>query len=453
MLNATPARALSALVPLALLTAACGSWTRAGTQDEPEPSQALTSVLDETAVFRRIGRLAAGDPVPFVGAVAQVPGPADSTITLLALSLENRAFGFERQGTQGFIARYRVDIALRQEGRAPITIGRDQTVRVTTFQETMRNDESVLFQEPITLAAGHYQLSVSVRDRRSDKVSRAEMALDVAAFTPGTTTAPIFVYDLTARGEPTDPFRGLLNPRAAIGYGGDTLTVLVEGYRMQPGQLVPLRIVDSRDSVIFQQQIRFDGSHAVESQLLRFHPDSAPLGELRFVLGDEPRQVRSALVSLSANWIVSNYDEMLALLRYFGHEEALAGLRGAAPADRPRLWQDFYRNSDPNPATPENEALDAYFARLATADQRFSDEGQPGWRTERGEVYIVLGEPDEVLDASAANQGRVIRWTYNQYRIVLFFMDETGFGRYRLTAQSRGDFDRTRARVWREGLH
>jgi len=449
MLMPPSARLLGVLASLAILTTACGSWTRAGTQDEPAPSQSLTSVLDEAAVFRRIGRMAGGAPVPFIGAVALLPGPADSVLAVLALSLENRALGFERQGTQGFIARYRVDIALRAEGRPPITIGRDELVRVTTFQETMRNDESVLFQEPITLAPGRYQLSVTVRDRRSDQQSRAEQPLVVEAFAPGSTTAPIFLYELTARGEPGDPFRGFLNPRGAIGYGGDTLTVLVEGYRMSAGKEVPLRIVDARDSVIFEQQIRFTGERGVESQLLRFRPDSAPLGVLRFVLGDEPRQVSSALVSLSSSWIVSNYDEMVALLRHFGHEDALSALRGAPARDRPRLWRDFYHNTDPNPATPENEALDAYFGRLAIADQRFNDEGQPGWRTERGEVYVVLGEPDEVLDASAANQGRVIRWTYNDYRVVLFFMDETGFGRYRLTAQSRGDFERVRARVWR----
>jgi GWxTD domain-containing protein len=453
MLTSPATRLLGALVPLALLTTACGSWTRAGTQGEPAPTQGLTSVLDETAVFKRIGRLAAGAPVPFIGTVALLPGPGDSVLAILGLSLENRALGFERQGTQGFIARYRVDIAIRAEGHPPIAIGRDELVRVTTFQETMRNDESVLFQEPIKLAPGRYQLSVTVRDRRSDQQSRAEQPLDVVSFTAGSTTAPIFLYELTARGEPGDPFRGFLNPRGAIGYGGDTLTVLVEGYRMPAGREVPLRIVDSRDSVIFEQQIRFAGEHGVESQLLRFRPDSAPLGVLRFVLGDEPRQVSSALVSLSSNWIVSNYEEMIALLRHFGHEDALAGLRGASPADRPRLWREFYFTTDPNPATPENEALDAYFARLAIADQRFNDEGQPGWRTERGEVYAVLGEPDEVLDASAANQGRVIRWTYTEYRVVLFFMDETGFGRYRLTAQSRGDFERVRARVWRGTAH
>ena len=455
MQNATTRGAARTLALLALLGApACASWTRAGTQEEVEPSQALTAVLDETAVFQRIGRLAVGGPVPFVGSLAVLPGPGDSSLAVLALSLENRALGFERQGTQGFIARYRVDISFRRDSLPPITIGRDETVRVTTFQETMRNDESVLFQEPVALAPGRYRVSVTVRDQRGDKQSRAERDFLVPQFGPGATTAPILVYQTTGRGGPDDPFRGLLNPRGAAGYGADTLTVLVEGYQMAPGQRLPLRIVDARDSVLLSNELVFDGGSAIESRVLHFKPDSAPLGELRFVLGpDEDRQVTSALVSLSGNWIVSNYEEMVQLLRYFGHEEQLSRLRRATPSERPQLWQAFYRDSDPNPATPENEALDAYFARLASADQKFADEGQPGWRTERGEVFIVLGEPDEILDASAPNQGRVVRWTYNTYRIVLYFTDETGFGRFRLTAQSRGDFERIRARVQREALH
>jgi GWxTD domain-containing protein len=386
--------------------------------------------------------------------MAFLPGPGDSSLAVLALSLENRALGFERQGTQGFVARYRVDISFRRDSEPPMTIGRDEMVRVTTFQETMRNDESVLFQEPMTLAPGHYHVTVTVRDQRGDKQSRAERDYVVPHFQAGATTAPILVYQATGRGGPADPFRGLLNPRGAVGYGADTLTVLVEGYQMAPGQRLPLRIVDMRDSVLFSEELVFTGGTAIESKVLNFKPDSAPLGELHFVLGpDEDRKVTAALVSLSGNWIVSNYEEMLLLLRYFGHEEQLSQLRGATPAQRPKLWQAFYRDSDPNPATPENEALDAYFARLAVADQKFADEGEPGWRTDRGEVFIVLGEPDEVLDASAANQGRVVRWTYNTWRIVLYFTDETGFGRFRLTAQSRGDFERTRSRVQREALH
>jgi GWxTD domain-containing protein len=444
-------------LPLLFLPAllACGSWSRVGTESAPTPAEHFTSVLDETAVFRRIGRLAAGGQVPFIGNVALLPGPGDSTLALLALSLENRALGFERAGAQGFAAHYRVDLTFQRDGAAPITVGREETVRVTTFQETLRNDESVLFQEPVKLPPGRYHLTVVVRDRRGDRQSRAEQDLVASVFAPGTTTAPILVYEVTGRGAPADPFRGLLNPRGAAGYGADTLTTLVEGYRMAPGQRVPIRVIDAQDSVLLTQDLEFTGTTPVESRVLRFVPDKAPLGDLRFIVGADSATARTttALVSLSANWIVSNYEEMLALLRYFGNEEQLAKLRRAAPADRPALWQAFYKDSDPNPATPENEALDAYFLRLATADQRFPDEGQPGWRTERGEVYIVLGDPDEVIDASATNQGRIVRWTYTSYRVVLYFIDETGFGRFRLTPQSRADFERVRARIARAEHH
>jgi GWxTD domain-containing protein len=437
-----------------LVLSGCGSWTRVGTETQPTPSQTLTSVLDENAVFRRIGRLAVGGQVPFIGNVALLPAGGDSVLALLALSLQNRSLGFERQGTQGFTARYRVDIIFQREGAAPVTVGREETVRVTTFQETLRNDESVLFQEPVTLAPGSYHLSVTVKDRRGDRSSHAEQDLTVATIPPGHTSAPILVYEVTGRGAPTDPFRGLINPRGAAGYGSDTLTVLVEGYRMAPGQQVPLSVVDMRDTVLLSQPLTFDGTSQVETRLLRFAPRNAPLGELHFVLGsDSTRQITTALISLSSNWIVSNYDEMIQLLRYFGNEEQLARLRRATPDERPTLWQSFYKDSDPNPATPENEALDAYFARLALADQKFPDEGQPGWRTERGEVFIVLGDPDEVIDASASNQGRVVRWTFNAYRIALYFVDETGFGRFRLTPQSRSDFERVRARLVRSGNH
>jgi len=443
-----------ALLPALVGLAACGSWTRVGTETAPRPAQTVTSMLDETGMFRQIGRLAATGAIPFVGNVALLPGSGDSVLAVLALSLQNRALGFERQGDQGFIARYHVDIAFTRDSFPPVTIARDQTVRVTTFQETLRNDESVLFQEPVLLAPGRYHVVVSTRDRRGGDVSRAESDLPVATCHAGQTTAPVLVYDVTGRGDPADPFRGILNPRGAAAYATDTLTVLVEGYRMAPGTRLPIAVVDAADSVLLQQDLEFTGATPIESRLLRFVPISAPLGELKFALGPNGSAGETkALVSLSSSWIVSNYDEMLSLLRYFGHEDWLAQLRRATPAERPALWQRFFKDSDPNPATPENEALDAYFARLATADQKFTDEGEPGWRTDRGEVYISLGDPDEVIDASAVNQGRIVRWTYNADRLVLFFVDETGFGRFRLTPQSRVDFERVRSRHARAENH
>ena len=49
--------------------------------------------------------------------------------------------------------------------------------------------------------------------------------------------------------------------------------------------------------------------------------------------------------------------------------------------------------TDPIPQTPENEALDQYFTRVAIANERFKDEGGAGWRTDRGEVYTRWASP------------------------------------------------------------
>jgi GWxTD domain-containing protein len=141
---------------------------------------------------------------------------------------------------------------------------------------------------------------------------------------------------------------------------------------------------------------------------------------------------------------------MVGLLRYFPASDYLDSLRNSTPENRSERWRAFYHGTDPNPATPTNEMLDQYFARVALANQRFTNEGVAGWRTDRGEVLIRIGEPDEVFDASPQSEGRIIRWGYTQYQLTLFFSDDTGFGRFKLTQASRADFERIAARLSRE---
>jgi len=104
---------LSAVVSAATL--GCGSWSRVGDRDAPSPTESLTRVLNTTQFYQRLGRLAAGDPLPFVGTVAFAAGPADSVIGVLGLSLENRALAFQREGNV-FVARYRVSLSFKRAG-------------------------------------------------------------------------------------------------------------------------------------------------------------------------------------------------------------------------------------------------------------------------------------------------------------------------------------------------
>jgi GWxTD domain-containing protein len=333
-----------------------------------------------------------------------------------------------------------------------VELTRDEIVRVPTFQETLRADESVLFQQIVRLTPGAYNVSVTVRDASSTAESRAQGRYTAPIFEPGSTSAPILAYQATGRGSRTDPLSVVLNPRGAVGYGADTLLAYIEGYDFPGPATVPFEVLDEQQEVVYTDSLRFRGGRPVESQVIRVAPDSISLGELKLVVGQGTGQrTVSALVSFSQAWVITNFDEMLDLLRYFGQDTRVNAMRKAPPSERSRLWREFYAQTDPNKITPENEALNQYFGRISAANARFTDEGAPGWRTDRGEVFITLGPPDESIETSPGTAGRVVRWTYLNYRLALFFQDETGFGRLRLTPGSRAEFERTLNRVRRQG--
>jgi GWxTD domain-containing protein len=428
----------------------CGSWKRVGSQDGPAPADQLTQFMNVSSYYQRLGRLAAAEPLPFVGTVAFAAGPADSVITALGLSLENRALAFQREGNL-FVARYRVTISFQREGARSVDLARDEIVRVPTFQETLRAEESILFQQIFRLTPGKYKVQVTVRDAGSTAESRAQGEYTAPVFESGTTSAPILAYQATGRGALTDPLSVVLNSRGSVGYGADTLLAYIEGYDFSEPTTVPFRVEDEQQTVIYTDSLRFRGGRPVESQVIRLAPDSISLGELRLAVGTGAAQrSASALVSFSQAWVITNFEEMLDLLRYFGEDARVSAMRKAPVSERSRLWREFYAETDPNKATPENEALNEYFGRVSAANSRFTDEGTTGWRTDRGEVFIALGPPDESIETSPGTAGRVVRWTYLNHRLSLFFQDETGFGRLRLTPGSRAEFERTMNRVRRQ---
>jgi GWxTD domain-containing protein len=443
-------RGYVAAVLLGAASLHCGSWRRVGTQDAPAPADQLSQLVNVSSFYQRLGRLAAAEPLPFVGTVAFAAGSADSVITILGLSLENRALSFQREGNL-FVARYRVSLSFQREGTRSVELTRDEIVRVPTFQETLRADESVLFQQVLRLTPGDYNVTVTVRDATSTAESRAQGRYTAPVFQPGTTSAPILAYQATGRGGRADPLSVVLNPRGAVGYGADTLLAYIEGYDFPGPTTVPFEVLDEQQDIIYNDSLRFRGGRPVESQVIRLAPDSISLGELKLVVGSGPARRRvSALVSFSQAWVITNFDEMLDLLRYFGQDPRVSAMRKAPPSERSGLWRQFYADTDPNKLTPENEALNQYFARISAANAQFRDEGVPGWRTDRGEVFITLGPPDEHIETTPGTAGRVVRWSYLSHRLTLFFQDETGFGRLRLTPGSRAEFERTLNRVRRQ---
>ncbi|HEX3967748.1 MAG TPA: GWxTD domain-containing protein [Edaphobacter sp.] len=63
--------------------------------------------------------------------------------------------------------------------------------------------------------------------------------------------------------------------------------------------------------------------------------------------------------------------------------------------ERDQFIENFWLRRNPNPDSPENEYREEHYARIAYANEHFA-AGKPGWRTDRGHIYIAFGKPDNI---------------------------------------------------------
>ena len=131
-------------------------------------------------------------------------------------------------------------------------------------------------------------------------------------------------------------------------------------------------------------------------------------------------------------------------------EEKKAFFKLKTDEEREQFIEAFWRRRDPDPDTEENEYREEYYERIAYANERFAS-GIPGWKTDRGRIYITFGKADSV--ESHPSGGQYDRPSYEGggststypfeiwfYRYIegvgsgieIEFVDPTGTGEYRI---------------------
>jgi len=132
-------------------------------------------------------------------------------------------------------------------------------------------------------------------------------------------------------------------------------------------------------------------------------------------------------------------------------EERRAFVQMATDEERENFIESFWMRRDPTPDSMENEYKEEHYRRIAYANDRYAS-GIPGWKTDRGRIYIAYGPADEIESHPSGGQyqrpydeGGGFTSTYPfeiwRYRwiegigsdILLEFVDPTMTGEYRLT--------------------
>jgi len=164
-------------------------------------------------------------------------------------------------------------------------------------------------------------------------------------------------------------------------------------------------------------------------------------------------QVKEPLSEAARQWV----EEVVPYIITPREKDVFLGL--PTEADRGQFIETFWKKRDPNPRTPENEYKLEYYRRIALANKFFGVGGIPGWRTDRGRFYILLGPPKEIerdlspsTSALTMSQGPKETWQYWDlpnpglpYNLEIAFVDKFGTGNYVLQQTMRTDQGRDRA--------
>jgi GWxTD domain-containing protein len=103
-----------------------------------------------------------------------------------------------------------------------------------------------------------------------------------------------------------------------------------------------------------------------------------------------------------------------------------------------RFLREFWRRRDPTPGTAANEAMVDFYRQVAYANSAFHQArvaAMPGWRTDRGRIYLRHGRPDEMLQRPVASPRPFEVWRYTRDRGYWYvFVDWNNMGDYHLIA-------------------
>jgi GWxTD domain-containing protein len=132
-------------------------------------------------------------------------------------------------------------------------------------------------------------------------------------------------------------------------------------------------------------------------------------------------------------------------------EERTAFLQLETNEEREQFIEQFWLRRSSNPDMPDNDFKEEHYRRIAYTNEHFAS-GIPGWKTDRGRIYIIWGAPDEIeshptggtYDRPTEEGGGSTttypweRWRYRylegiQENVELEFVDPSGSGEYKLT--------------------
>lgn len=205
-------------------------------------------------------------------------------------------------------------------------------------------------------------------------------------------------------------------------------------------------ITDSKNNAVVLQSNKYSLNPGVNKIIEKLSTENILIGDFKLELKDNASGKILETKNISNRWtdfpmVIKDIDIAIAQLQYIATSEEMDVLRNAKTnPDKEKKFIEFWKKKDPSPATPRNEMMIEYYNRIKIANERYSHYHE-GWRSDMGMVYIIYGNPANIDRHPFENQTKPYEvWDYYDINRQFVFVDDSGFGDYRLITPIYDDF-------------
>jgi GWxTD domain-containing protein len=322
------------------------------------------------------------------------------------------------------------------------------TEQVTTarFEETVSPSATSLTQRVFDVQPGEYAVIATVRDNESMKSRRVVRYITIPDYSnPAFSLSDVMIVSrLQQTGE-----RRAITPLVSTNVGNlpEGFHAFFEAYtnRQMDSVRFVATVFDKKGTKHIEEEHTQYLASGRTPVFIKVPSEGLPLGDYTLVIraqetsaNVEDKLTASTNRSFFVQWlgipkIVKDIDLAIEQLQYIAKDAEMKELRAAKTLEeKQQKFLEFWRSRDRNPNTPRNERLEEYYAKVEYANRNFRHYID-GWKTDMGMVYIIFGSPNNVdRHPFDPNSKPYEVWSYYELNHRFVFVDQTGFGDYRL---------------------
>lgn len=358
------------------------------------------------------------------------------------------------QTGQQFESNYMVTITVYDEKKEKVIAEKsfNEKLDVDQFNQTNSKNNFNISMRSFDLSPGKYLIRTSIEDKESKKPYASENVFTVRDFStkPAVSDMMFIAKQTVVQGSN----RILPNITRDITAQKEGIPLFFEVYSSVPKTIkIEFDISLSDKKIIFTDTLSKNVDTGRTQIFYTVNPKNISLGSYLLSLNlkdDNGGIASSSFKSFVSRWAglpstIIDLDKAVDQVVYIATSNEKSYIEKAETREeKVKRYLDFWKKKDPVPSTDENEVFDEYYRRINYANENFSHYTE-GWKTDRGMVYIILGSPNNIDRHPFDYDSKPYEiWEYYELNKSFIFIDETGFGDFRLTEPLYGDFFRYR---------